>query len=427
MELKVRNFAKILDADIKVNGITIIAGNNNTGKSTIGKILDAVFNATYSIKDKMYGAKRKLLAELLRKDVESNQSNDRKMQFSGVMFNKFAMELLDSKEEEREDIYKKYEEYFLIPRTHISEFRKMANSHIQEIEQIEESNFSKEIYSNYFGEVFHEQINSLYHQNERAEIILTIKDKDVQLIFEKDRCIQEIRQLDIFNKSLYIDDPFILDEMNSTTFLRSSQYAMHKRNILLGLMPVEKKEVEEKAIYNLLIENKLEKIMQIMNQVVSGKIVRNQKYVYQISEDSSKAVDVASLSTGLKAFVILKQLLLNGSLQEKDVIVLDEPEIHLHPEWQLLYAEIIVLLQKKFDFHIVITTHSAHFMEALELYSKKYGISDRCNYYLTSLQEDGAVFENVTGNIDKIYKQMVDPTLLLSNLREDLETEYDEL
>ena len=134
-----------------------------------------------------------------------------------------------------------------------------------------------------------------------------------------------------------------------------------------------------------------------------------------------------SLDLILHLYVILKQLLLNGSLQEKDVIVLDEPEIHLHPEWQLLYAEIIVLLQKKFDFHIVITTHSAHFMEALELYSKKYGISDRCNYYLTSLQEDGAVFENVTGNIDKIYKQMVDPTLLLSNLREDLETEYDEL
>ena len=56
--------------------------------------------------------------------------------------------------------------------------------------------------------------------------------------------------------------------------------------------------------------------------------------------DSSKDIDVASLSTGLKAFVILKQLLINGNVQDKDVIVLDEPEIHLHPEWQLLYAEI---------------------------------------------------------------------------------------
>lgn len=39
MELKVRNFAKIAEADIIIDGITIIAGNNNTGKSTIGKLL----------------------------------------------------------------------------------------------------------------------------------------------------------------------------------------------------------------------------------------------------------------------------------------------------------------------------------------------------------------------------------------------------
>ena len=64
-------------------------------------------------------------------------------------------------------------------------------------------------------------------------------------------------------------------------------------------------------------------------------------------------------------------------------------------------------------------------MEALELYSKKYGISERCNYYLAGLQDGSAVFENVTHDISKIYKQMVDPTLLLSQLREELEVEND--
>lgn len=64
-------------------------------------------------------------------------------------------------------------------------------------------------------------------------------------------------------------------------------------------------------------------------------------------------------------------------------------------------------------------------MEALELYSLKYNISDRCNYYMSTLKDNGAVFENVSDNISKIYKQMVDPTLLLSQLREELETEDD--
>ena len=39
MKLNIKNFAKIKEADIIVDGITVIAGENNTGKSTVGKIL----------------------------------------------------------------------------------------------------------------------------------------------------------------------------------------------------------------------------------------------------------------------------------------------------------------------------------------------------------------------------------------------------
>ena len=37
MRLRILNFAKVKEADIILDGITIIAGKNNTGKSTIGK------------------------------------------------------------------------------------------------------------------------------------------------------------------------------------------------------------------------------------------------------------------------------------------------------------------------------------------------------------------------------------------------------
>lgn len=35
MKLNIKNFAKIKEADIVIDGITVIAGENNTGKSTI--------------------------------------------------------------------------------------------------------------------------------------------------------------------------------------------------------------------------------------------------------------------------------------------------------------------------------------------------------------------------------------------------------
>lgn len=42
MKLKLRNFAKIEEADIIIDGITVIARENNTGKSTIGTVLSRI-------------------------------------------------------------------------------------------------------------------------------------------------------------------------------------------------------------------------------------------------------------------------------------------------------------------------------------------------------------------------------------------------
>ena len=75
-------------------------------------------------------------------------------------------------------------------------------------------------------------------------------------------------------------------------------------------MQREEKAVEEKAFSDLLIANKLEEIMQILNRVAAGEITKKQKYVYTLDEDSSKEIDVASLSTGLKAFVIFKTIII---------------------------------------------------------------------------------------------------------------------
>ena len=118
---------------------------------------------------------------------------------------------------------------------------------------------------------------------------------------------------------------------------------------------------------------------------------------------------------GFKTFVILKMLLLNGSIGYNSTIILDEPEIHLHPQWQLLFAEVIVLLQKEFGMQILINTHSPYFLNALEVYTIKYGISDQCKYYLASIQEEGSVIEDVTNNIEKIYQKLARPFQDLEN------------
>lgn len=53
MRLVIDNCAKIDSADILIDGITVIAGQNNTGKSTVGKILFSIFNAMDDIDTKI--------------------------------------------------------------------------------------------------------------------------------------------------------------------------------------------------------------------------------------------------------------------------------------------------------------------------------------------------------------------------------------
>ena len=52
MNLHIENLAKIGVADIKLDGITVIVGDNNTGKSTIGKALWAMFDALSNLEEK---------------------------------------------------------------------------------------------------------------------------------------------------------------------------------------------------------------------------------------------------------------------------------------------------------------------------------------------------------------------------------------
>ena len=101
--------------------------------------------------------------------------------------------------------------------------------------------------------------------------------------------------------------------------------------------------------------------------------------------------------------VVLSQ---NNLLEENGTIILDEPEIHLHPEWQIKFAELIVLLQKEFGMHILLTTHSPYFLKAIQVYSKKYEISDKCKYYMSELDGEQAILVDKTSKTDDLFYKL---------------------
>ena len=56
-------------------------------------------------------------------------------------------------------------------------------------------------------------------------------------------------------------------------------------------------------------------------------------------------------------------------------------------------------------------------MNAIEVFSEKHNISDKCRYYLAVNEGDRSKLYNVTENTEEIYKKLSRPLQTLENIR----------
>ena len=75
---------------------------------------------------------------------------------------------------------------------------------------------------------------------------------------------------------------------------------------------------ESTTIDEILINRKLKRIYEKLDAICDGQIIPREAYGFGYKrKDSNKILDVKNISTGLKTFVILKTLLINGTLERK--------------------------------------------------------------------------------------------------------------
>ena len=411
MKLSIRNVGKLKEADVEINGITVITGENDTGKSTVGKVLWSVFNGFYEIDEKVYNEKvselEKIIDEIIKENVYKNLSTDYNSFFE--IFNstgeKIAIEFLkenkDYSEDEIKIIINNYKKDLKIE--NISNFVQEINETLK----ISDKEIIKVIVSRIMNKEFHNQINAVFSKEKMniGEISLKIKNKEIDLKIENNE-ILDVQNYFLINKeTMYIDNPFILDS-----------YDFEDENHQTHLATNVFSENENSVISEIKVKKKLNNIYQKLNSILSGEILenKNSKFVYR---KNGEDIDLKNLSTGLKTFAIIKMLLQNGTLEENGTIILDEPEIHLHPEWQLKFAELIVLLQKEFGMHILLTTHSPYFLNAIEVFSERHKIDDKCKYYVAENEGNSSIIKDVTGNTREIYRKLARPIQDLENIR----------
>lgn len=416
MKLTIKNFARIKEAEINIDGITIIAGENNTGKTTIGKVLFSCFNSLNNIEEAILLDKKKainreffeLFKILLNEYVIHNEDELTLGKIQNIT-NILYYNYINTKKNIYDILIDKLKEYVDIKDETIINHIKKTAKRIEEYINISYNKLAYKKIEEYFNEMFNNQINSRIEKDTIAEINIL----DLYFKFKNDKCMETNLNYH-YNKNIYfIDNPFIFDR-NDYSYSLSIQESHLINNILYP----EKSNTLDK----ILAEEKLKNIYDKLSNAVNGKIVEKDKDFYLEEDFFYEPISVHNLSAGLKSFTIIKMLLERNALKEDDILILDEPEIHLHPKWQLLYAEIIVLLQKEFNIHILITTHSPYFLEAIEMYSKLHGMQEKTNYYLADIENKYSVFKLVNDSIEDIYNIMAQPIEKL----EDLQNSFNE-
>lgn len=418
MKLVLKNIGKVQNATVEINGITVIAGENDTGKSTVGKALFSVFNGLYNFD-------KKIITE--REESISNQIFVmlRELPFTvyySLDTNELAKKIIaiSEKQNNKQELQTIIVDTILRFNSKVSEtiskdaIRDTADRIIK-ILSIQDDEILRSVLQKNLDAEFREQVGNVFFKKD-SSIQLKIRNENVDISISNNKIVNVAHPISLATEAIYIDDPFVLDELSdvsSPMWFGFPRYPDHREQLKKCLSNVSN---VSNVIDEIVTNEKFDNIYEKISTVCKGNVVKEKDSSVRYRVGKYR-LDIGNMSTGLKTFAILKSLLTNHHIEMNGTIILDEPEIHLHPEWQLLFAELIVLLHKEFGLHILLNTHSPYFLNATEVYAAKYQVSEKCKYYLTENVDKVSQIEDVTDNTEKIYSKLAKPLQVLENER----------
>lgn len=466
MRFRFTNIGKVKEADIQIDGLTVITGENDSGKSTIAKTLYSAITATKNIggsivkykKDAIY--KNLLVIEKwLRNNMppqENNNANDinsNKIYFYSVLealsnpkriinVKKITKEALENKynSDELISVLKVFDVIMqkIIGKDFMVEFNfedfeeeikkygdisriKSNLDQIKEVQLITEDKeeIIRDLYNQIFKLEFSNEIENLYKNEDEKSIVEIGYPKKVLEIHIKENEIEKIEKTgELYEEeAIYIETPFIfednryqiiqiLDLIANDSAVPKNERIMDHKTSLSKLIIEDEIEENLNPIENIIKKKKIEKFKKILNDKINGDFKYSKEKKRYVLERKGKEISLDNLATGIKAIGILKILINKSKFEKNNVIMIDEPEVHLHPKWQIEYARIIVELVKEFEANILLTSHSPFFIEAIQKFSEKYKIVDKTNFYFMNNEENGSHSENVNNNLEKVYEEL---------------------
>ena len=97
------------------------------------------------------------------------------------------------------------------------------------------------------------------------------------------------------------------------------------------------------------------------------------------------------------------------------LLIWDEPENHLHPDWQIKFANVLVLLAKM-GIPVLVTTHSPYFIQGIRYYTAQNNLEKYVDYYLAEESGELSDIYNVNDDLNRIFITLSEPLNRIMNI-----------
>jgi len=390
-----QNFAKLKDMQIAFNDITVLAGKPSTGKSYVMKFMYAVdeaYNKLSAELEQSTNSLTRLKSEIHTLETElsilNGQYNDSKFQLNNLFRKKDKEVELKLKEiQDKEKIIG--EEIELLER---KSPKNIDNGRISE-------NCCALALLNVLKAIFVE-LNQISN-----DFIVTI-NKNKTIKFNNNTV-----NIDIKNKvnkknqntenSIFVETPLILEFKKFMN--RTKGKTPYHIESLLNILDTDYSFTDEKQ------DKFIKDFTQKSKEIIKGDIESSgDSFIF--NQKGGQNYDILNASSGTKSIGLLQYLVTNKALKKGSVLYWEEPEVHLHPEWQLKMVELFVELMNA-GVKIVFSTHSPYMCDYLNAISQKRKFADRVSFNLFK-ESDGVVDNHILKSDEEwnmIQAELLDP------------------
>ena len=428
LRLSVTNCRAIQTADISLDGITVLAGVNSSGKSTVSHL----FHSLVFMSDKFANAAKrqiwsKSFAGIARGLMQLKSHIDESKKFENRSFRPWIRrrmdceknldfwdfeQVIDSFMTDCEKIVSLAEDHGSDPRIQsaIEAFLRTLRS--DEPEQLAFSEvvpMVKELSAKSLEE-YHDMLRSRSYESIRSQFPLydqLISDADIVSFYEGSNLL------------------FLSSRAKGSFSTRSLQSVFSAKDVCY----IESPLVDMPTILNdgaigfsndastRLERNDAFRKDESLFEFLSGTIAwgdpdgsdsdSDEDRGWFFSRKDGKQFPLEFCATGIRSLSTLNILYSNGCLNSQTVLILDEPEVHLHPQWIVHYAEILSVLAKRLGVRILIASHSPYMIRALREFGLRNLGPERIRFYLA--EPDRAIpfkfnFSDLGTGIAPIFK-----------------------